>query len=90
MLNTYKAKLKDDRIVWADEAPPALNGGTTDVLVTLLPGVPETAEERRERGERMKAALERIASCGGIQSIPDPAAWQKEMREDRPLPGRDD
>lgn len=34
------------------------------------------------------AALERIAKRGGITSIPDPDAWLREIREDRPLPGR--
>ncbi len=89
MLNTYKAKLKGDHIEWAENPPPALNGGTTDVLVTIMPpGQPahdDNAEMRRQR----VAALERIAARGGIQSIPDAVAWQREMREDRPLPGRE-
>ena len=89
MLNTYKAKLKGDHIEWAESPPPALNGGTTDVLVTVLvsqeAGTADKAELRRCR----VAALERIAARGGIKSIPDPVAWQREMREDRPLPGRE-
>ena len=88
MHKLYKAKISGDRIEWSGEAPP-LNGGTTDVLVELLPPA-ESAEEKRTRGERMAAALQRIADRGGVQSIPDPVAWQREMREDRPLPGRDD
>ncbi len=32
--------------------------------------------------------LEQIAARGGVD-IPDPVAWQREVREDRPLPGRD-
>lgn len=89
MLNTYKARLKGDHIEWAESPPPALNGGTTDVLVTVLgsheAGTADKAELRRQR----VAALERIAARGGIKSIPDPVAWQREMREDRPLPGRE-
>ena len=89
MLNTYKAKLKGDHIEWAESPPPALNGGTTDVLVTVLgshvAGTADSAELRRQR----VAALERIAARGGIKSIADPVAWQREMREDRPLPGRE-
>ncbi|CAN5773019.1 hypothetical protein BH20VER1_BH20VER1_12440 [soil metagenome] len=27
---------------------------------------------------------------GGIRSIPDPVAWQREQRQDRPLPGREE
>lgn len=88
MQKLYKAKLKGDRLEWSGEAP-TLNGGTTDVLVEVLPHA-ESTEEKRTRGERMAAALQRIADRGGIQSIPDPAAWQREMRVDRSLPGRDD
>ena len=30
-----------------------------------------------------------IAKGGSGKSIPDPVAWQREIRQDRPLPGRD-
>lgn len=46
-----------------------------------------TPEERHRL--RMKA-LEDLAALGGIKSIPDPVAWQREMRKDRPLGGRDE
>ena len=36
------------------------------------------------------AALQRIADRGGIPSIPDASAWQREIRKDRPLPGREE
>lgn len=42
------------------------------------------------RRARALAALERLAARGGIRSIPDPVAWQREQRKDRPLPGRDE
>ena len=89
MLKTYKAKLKDDHIEWAESPPPALNGGTTDVLVTVLGLHEAVMADKAELRRRRVAALERIAARGGIKSIPDPVAWQREMREDRPLPGRE-
>lgn len=34
--------------------------------------------------------LRKIAENGGLKHIiPDPVAWQKEIRKDRPLPGRE-
>ncbi|MDB5356185.1 MAG: hypothetical protein JWN24_2638 [Phycisphaerales bacterium] len=36
----------------------------------------------------MAAALKQIADMGGLPSIGDPAAWQKDTRKDRELPGR--
>ena len=30
--------------------------------------------------------LEQLAKCGGIGSIEDPVAWQRQIRKDRQLP----
>jgi hypothetical protein len=36
------------------------------------------------------AALESLRAMGGLKDvIPDPAAWQREIREDVVLPGHD-
>ena len=44
---------------------------------------PKMLHQRRE-------ALAALRKLGGLQDvIPDPMAWQRELREDRPLPGRD-
>ena len=37
----------------------------------------------------LAAILERIAARGGVASIPDPLAWEREQRQDRHLPGRE-
>ena len=41
------------------------------------------------RGQRMAAILQRMANRQASPHITDPVAWQKEIRKDRPLPGRD-
>lgn len=39
---------------------------------------------------RRKEALERLRRAGGLATmIPNPREWQREIREDRALPGRD-
>ena len=39
---------------------------------------------------RRREALATLRALGGLKDlIPDPAAWQREQREDRPLPGRE-
>jgi len=43
----------------------------------------------RERGEQMAEALRALATLGEGSRIADPAAWQREERRERPLPGRD-
>ncbi len=44
---------------------------------------PTLTEAERQRH------LEIIRRGGSGKSIPDPLAWQREIRADRPLPGRD-
>jgi hypothetical protein len=40
------------------------------------------------RGQRMAAALEQLAAIHALAEITDPAAWERENRQDRALPGR--
>lgn len=59
------------------------NGAETPVARPPLIAAPE-------RIERRKAALRQLRELGGLADvIADPAAWQREQRQERPLPGRD-
>ena len=40
-------------------------------------------------GERMAHALESLARSGALEGV-DAVAWQREVRAERPLPGRDE
>ncbi|MGA9997757.1 MAG: type II toxin-antitoxin system ParD family antitoxin [Pyrinomonadaceae bacterium] len=42
-----------------------------------------------DQGERMAAAMEKLASINALSDISDPSALQREQRQDRPLPDRD-
>lgn len=83
MLQTYEGVLEGDHVRWAGEAP------ATDrplrVRVTIL----EEERSREERGQKMANALSKLASSGAFSDIDDPSEWQREIRRDRPLPGRD-
>lgn len=50
----------------------------------------ETPEQRSARVREAVAAPERIAARGGFRHIKDPGEWQREIREDGSLPGRED
>lgn len=40
--------------------------------------------------QRRRVAFQKLRELGGLRDlIPDPLAWQRELRQDRPLPGRD-
>lgn len=45
-------------------------------------------EVRQDRG-RIQTLFKQLQELGAFKSMQDPAAWQREIRKDRPLPGRD-
>lgn len=49
---------------------------------------PITSTQTRQ--ERLAEALEQAAALNPFADITDPVAWQREQRQDRPLPGRSD
>ncbi len=84
MLRTYEGILEGDRVRWAGE-----NGPATDRPLRVHITVLEEEPEREKRGEKMADALSKLAESGAFSKIEDPSAWQREIRQDRPLPGRD-
>lgn len=58
-----------------------------DMIDTEVPAQNASAAVTGRSAEAL-AALNRIASRGGIAGIEDAAAWQHEQRADRTLPGR--
>jgi hypothetical protein len=69
---------------WTDPGPVDLNP-EQPVEVTILAEPDQTAD----RGRRMAEALEKLAASDAFSEISDPSEWQREVRKDRPLPGRD-
>jgi hypothetical protein len=64
---------------WAGDSAPLVD-------VTLVRAEPFRTVNT---GERMAAALEQLTASQAVASIEDPRAWQREVRRDRPLPGKD-
>ena len=50
---------------------------------------PPPVGEARERGRRMKEALLEISTHDALPELGDPAQWERDLRQDRPLPGRE-
>lgn len=82
MSRTYRAVLHGDHLEWIDAPPPPSSG--LPVEVTVIEGAGEPGPRR---GKAMARALEALARAGGIAAIPDPLEWQREVRQDRALPG---
>ena len=69
---------------WTDPSPVDLNPEQA-VEVTILDQPDQTANRRK----RMAEALEKLAASNAFSELSDPSEWQREIRKDRPLPGRD-
>ncbi len=90
-MNTITATLEAD----ADGTlhlplPPELRQGKLKVTATVEPlaaTVTEGAEAQRQ--QNILEIMTRIRARNPFRTIVDPGAWQREMRVDRPLPGRD-
>lgn len=84
-----KAKVTEEGI----NIPRRMLGGAEEVEIREEPDgilvVPLKDEERVGRGRRMADALARIADSGGVSGIGNPVSWERGVRRDRPLPGRD-
>lgn len=86
MLDTYKAILKGNTVIWEDDHPAmTLRDQEVEILVTLLWKIRTPVDHHRQRGEKMARCLEKLANTGGIHGIPDPIVWQRELRKDREI-----
>ncbi|MFW6336932.1 MAG: hypothetical protein ACOC3G_07370 [Phycisphaeraceae bacterium] len=91
MGKTYDAILEGDRLIWTGDRPAEQKSRRVRVVLE-----DETEQDpiihrpTPEQKRQAYAAIERLRAQGGIKSIPDPSAWQREIRKDRPLPGRED
>ena len=84
-MRTYTAFLRGDRLEWLGEAPESQTDAPLCVHVTIV----EPAVEAHARGPAMAALLEKLAARSTFAAIPDPVKWQRELRQDRALPGRE-
>jgi hypothetical protein len=71
--------------------PPEKQGEVLDFVTFLQQKVnsAQSISADAERGKRIRAALEKLAELGTFADIADPVEWQKQIRKDRPLPGRE-
>ena len=65
--------------------PEELRHGKMKVTAKLEP----VGKQEKPHREEVLAALERLRVRGTFREITDSVAWQREMRRDRPLPGRE-
>ena len=86
MGKTYNAILRGNTIEWKADSPPVDTEEGVQVEITVRKQFAGTEEERKAK---LFAALENLAHTSKTQWPEDPVAWQREIRQDRPLPGRE-
>jgi hypothetical protein len=95
-MNTLETDIEigaDGSVRLLSPLPAWLKPGRAHVLMTV-----ESVEEK-PKGQKLtatpemiaqrSAALTEIRKLDPYRTVSDPVAWQREMREDRPLPDRD-
>jgi hypothetical protein len=83
MTNSYRATLKGNKLEWHSRVPDSAKE-TLEVDVVVL----ET-KQKEQQGQRMAQALQALADANVFENV-DAVAWQKEQRQDRVLPNRDE
>jgi hypothetical protein len=70
------------------QLPPEKQSEVLDFVVFLHQRMPYP-QRRAEARQALQSSLERLAGLGVFADVPDPRAWQQQIRQDRPLPGRE-
>ena len=70
----------------------ALYGRNARMILLLDDDLPklQSAPNRVQRQARLQQALAAVAQAGIFANIEDASAWQRELRTERPQPGRED
>lgn len=85
MLHTYNALLKNNQVEWIDEVP-TVSDQPLRVHITFLeePSTPTISSQ----GKFMAEVLAKLAELDPFADI-EPETLQREIRQDRPLPSRE-
>ncbi len=85
MPTTYKATLHGDKIEWSKGVPREVAlGKTVTVQVTIL----DESLSTEKQGQRMAEALSKLAQSQTFANV-DAQSWEREIRTEKPLAGRD-
>jgi hypothetical protein len=90
MIPTYKAILRGNHLEWRGDIRKHIpTDRAVTVYVTFVDDLPGDSEETvGKQGAAMADALTRLAESDAMADISDAAAWEREARQERELPGR--
>ena len=70
------------------QLPPEKQSEVLDFVLFLQQRTPYP-QKRAAARQALQDSLSRLVQLGVFADIPDPLAWQQQIRQDRPLPGRE-
>lgn len=85
MLQTFKAILRGNSVEWTDETPEL---GDLPITVHITIVEENLSSDTASRGQKMAEILEKLAASHAFAGV-DPIAWQREVRQERHIPGRE-
>ncbi|NLL10292.1 MAG: hypothetical protein GX268_05270 [Methanomicrobiales archaeon] len=89
MLRTYKATIKNNHIEWDNDTNEVINSDSAvPVFITILDE--PLPDDKKNRGKGMVSALNEVVKLKAFSEVGDPVEFIREMRQDRPFPGRED
>lgn len=73
------------------QLPPEKQSEALDFILFLQQRSPNAgiSASDAERGQRIKKSLQQLAKMKTFADISNPVEWQKNIRQDRPLPARE-
>jgi hypothetical protein len=88
MNNVFPATLENGVITWGPNGAPPLPVNEPRAVEVVVPMRPPTVDPNKKR--RLRKLFEELARRGTFDDIEDPVEWQREIRKDRPLEGREE
>ena len=86
MAQTFQALLTGDQLKWNPSRPVKL---PQDQPILVNVTVCDDSVSESPPGAAMSAALEKLSRLAAFADIDNPVEWQRDLRSDRSLPGRD-
>ena len=92
---TYNAVIRHDPVEhhdyveWVSGKPRTNEPLEAQITVWQEPPKGDSRPVDKERSAKLAKTFEKLSELGAFSEIEDPVEWQREIRKDRPLPGRD-
>ena len=71
------------------QLPPEKQNEVLDFIIFLQQRLNQQHLSQSQQRSALQNTLKQLAALQVFSDIPDPSAWQRQIRQDRPMPGRE-